>query len=125
MLAGISLMSVLALSLISAPAQGQIKGGLLNEQLQKAGEQAFEPTTGEDLPQIIGRYIQIFLGFLGVIALVLVVYGGFLWMTAAGNEEQVTKAKDLLKNAIIGLIIITLAFAITNFVITSIQQAAR
>lgn len=76
-----------------------------------------------DLVQIIGRLINIFLGFLGVILLVLLLYAGFLWMTAGGNPEQVEKAKLYIRNAIIGLVIIASAFAITRFVLGLFEGA--
>jgi hypothetical protein len=72
---------------------------------------------------IIARIIQIFLGFLGIIAIGLIMYGGFLWMTAAGNEEQIDRAKKTLVSALIGLAIILSAFAIATFLLNSILQA--
>lgn len=66
---------------------------------------------------IIARIIQIFMGFLGIIAIVIVLLGGFKWMTAAGNDEKVAEAKKLLAAGIIGLVIIISAFAITTFVL--------
>jgi hypothetical protein len=71
---------------------------------------------GTDLPTIIGKIIGGFLGILGSVFVILVIYAGFLWMTAGGNEEQVGKAKKMMTNAVIGLIIVMLAFAITNFI---------
>jgi len=76
--------------------------------------------TGQDLPQIIGRIINVLLGFLGIILLAYILFAGFLWMTAGGDKEKVTKAKEMIKNAIIGLIIVIAAFAISNFVLSSI-----
>ncbi|MEK7072567.1 MAG: hypothetical protein AAB969_03285, partial [Patescibacteria group bacterium] len=58
-----------------------------------------------NLPEAIGKIIQIFLGFLGVIAVVLIIYAGFLWMTAGGDSGKVDKAKSYIKNAIIGIVI--------------------
>ncbi len=74
---------------------------------------------GEDVPiQItIAKIIKQFMTLLGTIAIVLILYAGFLWMTAAGNEEQITKAKKIILNATIGLIIIMMAWAIAAFVI--------
>jgi cbb3-type cytochrome oxidase subunit 3 len=69
---------------------------------------------------IIGSIVQVALSFLGVIFLVLMVYGGFLWMTARGNEEQVAKAKNLITAAIIGLIIVLAAYAISYVLIEKI-----
>lgn len=56
------------------------------------------------------------LSLAGTIFLVLTVYAGILWMTAAGNEDQVTKAKDIVSQAVIGLAITLAAYAITAFV---------
>jgi hypothetical protein len=82
-------------------------------------------TTGgtTDLYTIIGNVINIILGFLGVLLLLYILYAGFLWMTAGGNEENIEKAQAYIKNAVIGLVIIILAFAISNFVLTQLLKA--
>ncbi|MFA5020475.1 MAG: hypothetical protein WC517_00190 [Patescibacteria group bacterium] len=59
--------------------------------------------------------LRIFFGLLGVLAIALLMYGGFIWMTAAGEPDKVTKAKQIIYNTIIGLIVIFSAFAITSF----------
>lgn len=74
---------------------------------------------------ILALIIQIFLSVLGIVFLVLIIYGGYLWMTAGGNEEQVTKAKDTLQAAIIGLIIVISAYAITYFVFNVFSGGGR
>lgn len=71
--------------------------------------------------EIIGAVIGVFISFLGIIFLVLIIYGGFLWMTSAGNETKVLKAKDTLTRAVIGLIIIMSAYAITYFVFNALR----
>lgn len=76
-----------------------------------------------DLQQSLGNLINVALGFLGIIAVVIVLYGGFKWMTAGGNDEKISEAKHLIIAGIIGLAIILSAFAITNFVISSILDA--
>lgn len=65
---------------------------------------------------IVGPIIQAALSLIGVIFLVLMIYGGYSWMTAHGNEEQVTKAKNIITRAMIGLIIVVAAYAIATFV---------
>ncbi len=64
----------------------------------------------------IGLIIGLVLSFVGVIFLLLMIYAGLTWMTAQGNQEQVNKAKDLMINAVVGLIIVLAAYAITAFV---------
>jgi hypothetical protein len=72
---------------------------------------------------IIARIINFALGFLGVIAVVIIIYGGFKWMTAAGNEDQVSEAKKLLGAGVVGLVIILAAWAIATFIIGQIYGA--
>lgn len=64
----------------------------------------------------VGGVVGLILSFIGIIFLILTVYAGFLWMTAQGNSGQVEKAKDLLINAIIGLVIVSAAYSITMFI---------
>ncbi len=78
--------------------------------------------TTTDIRTVIARIISYFLGLLGLIALLLILYAGFTWMTAGGNEEKVSQAKRILTQAVIGLVIIMSAFAITQFVIGAITE---
>lgn len=78
---------------------------------------------GGDIRVIIGRIIQVLLTLLGTITLGLMIYAGFTIMTSAGNEEKVTKGKQIMTNAVIGLVIILSAFAITTFVISRLASA--
>lgn len=73
----------------------------------------------KSVPQIIGMIIGIALSFIGAIFFILIIYSGFLWMTARGNETEVTKAKDMIIASIIGLIIVLSAYAITKYVGTA------
>lgn len=71
---------------------------------------------GTQLGETVAAVITAFLGLLGIIFIILILYAGYNWMTAAGDEQKVTKAKDTIQKAIIGLIIIVAAYAITAFV---------
>lgn len=77
-----------------------------------------------DLQSTAGGLIRVFLGLLGIIAVIIVLLGGFKWMTASGNEDKVGEAKRLLIAGVIGLAIILSAYAITEFVITSVLTAS-
>ena len=68
----------------------------------------------------IGWIIYDLLALLGVIFMIYIIYAGYLWMGARGNEEQITKSKAIIKGSIIGIIIILAAFAITHFVIRAL-----
>lgn len=76
-----------------------------------------------ELKSLIANVINIALGFLGVIAVAFIIYGGFKWMTAAGNEEQVTDARKLITQAVIGLVVIFAAYIIANFAIGALKDA--
>ena len=78
--------------------------------------------TNTDIKQVIINIIQFLLGFLAIIAIIIVLYGGWQWMTAAGNEEKITSARATLTAGLIGLVIILAAYAITSFVITQLLQ---
>jgi len=70
-----------------------------------------------DPRETIAFVINIILGFLGIIAVGLIIYAGFLWMTAAGNEDKITLAKKIMVQASIGLLIILSSFAIATFIL--------
>lgn len=61
------------------------------------------------------------LGFLGLVAVVIILIGGFQWMTAGGGEEKIKKAKGTLSAGIIGLVIIMAAWGIAQFVISIVR----
>jgi hypothetical protein len=101
------------------------QAGTLNDlenQMKATGNKAWgsAPTAGTTLPDIIQLVISAFLGLLGIIFIVLIIYSGFNWMTAGGDEEKVTLAKNTLTRAVIGLIIIVAAYSITYFVFTNL-----
>jgi hypothetical protein len=76
-----------------------------------------------DVRFTVSRIISAALGLLGTIALVLILYAGFKWMTAGGNEEEATDAKKILYAAVIGLAIILTAYSITRFVTSQLFKA--
>ena len=85
--------------------------------LQKGKDEIAKPFGQDKAPKdprdIITNIIQIFLGFIGIILVSLIIFGGFKYMTAGGDDDKVRKAKSLIKQALIGVIIIICAYAIT------------
>ncbi|MBI5765657.1 hypothetical protein HZA71_00310 [Candidatus Falkowbacteria bacterium] len=75
------------------------------------------------LKETINSIIKVILGFLGILAVIIILWGGFTWMTAMGDEKKVETAKKLIIAGIIGIIIILAAYAIAQFVITNIGNA--
>ncbi len=110
---------IFILSLIfsfSAPviAQSDILGiNYVNDEVELSNE---DPRT------LTVRLINVVLSFLGLIALVVVLFGGFKWMTSGGNQENVASAKKILIAGLIGLVIILISWGISAFVITQITN---
>ncbi len=77
----------------------------------------------QDVRITIANIIRVAMGLLGIVAVLIILIGGFKYMTAMGNEESVKKAKQLIYSGIIGLIIVLTAYAIATFVINSIIGA--
>ncbi len=76
------------------------------------------------LKETIGGIVNIVLGFLGVLVTLIILYGGFVWMTSAGNSEKVDRAKRIIINAVIGLLILLSSYAIARFVLQEGFDAA-
>jgi len=77
----------------------------------------------QDIRVTVARIIKTVMGLLGIVAVVIVLVGGFKWMTAGGNEEQVGEAKKWLFSGVIGMAIIFSAWALTNFIVNSLVSA--
>jgi heme/copper-type cytochrome/quinol oxidase subunit 2 len=76
---------------------------------------------GDKNPQeIAAGVINVLMGFLGIVAVVIILFGGFKWMTAAGSEDKIEEAKKLLVAGVVGLVIILSAWGIATFVIDKI-----
>lgn len=77
-----------------------------------------ELTGGEsDLKSLLNTILSYFLGFLGFICVIMVIYGGILYVTSAGNDENVGKAKKILLYAAIGIVLIMISFALVNTIL--------
>lgn len=78
--------------------------------------------TNPDMVQIILNAVRYLLNFIGVVALIMIILGGFLWMTALGNEEKVQKAKKTIISGLTGLVIILLSYAIVGFIVERLNE---
>lgn len=104
----------------------EIKAGSAENMLFGGQSGNFQAVTGlgnTDIRVIAGNIIRIALGFLGVISVLFILYGGWLYMTSQGDSSQIDKAKMVLTSAIIGLTIITMSFGIATFVINRLYDA--
>jgi hypothetical protein len=87
--------------------------------VHQAGKQAgFKKATETTFAETLGSIVAMVLSFVGIIFTALMVYAGYLWMTAQGDQTQIDKAKNMIQSAIIGLIITLSAYSISNFAVT-------
>jgi hypothetical protein len=107
---------VVALS-VNAQADNMLWGGY---------ETNVQTATGlgnTDPREIAGSVVNIFLGFLGIVAVLIILYGGFKWMTAGGNDDGIAEAKQMISAGVVGLVVILAAFGIAQFVINALYNA--
>ncbi len=117
----ISILASCVLFVLSASAI-DLGGSMAGDAATKAG---YSKSTSETtFSQNIGTVIKAALSMVGVIFLTLMVYAGYLWMTARGQEEEIDKAQKIITAAIIGLVIVVGAYSITSFVIPRILSSA-
>ena len=95
------------------------------EGLEQVGEQAGLKGETTDLYVLIGRVVSIALSLMGLILVILLVIAGIMWMTSHGNEEQLQKAKTMIRNALIGLAIVVIAYALAYFVIGRMEGVVK
>jgi hypothetical protein len=76
-----------------------------------------------DPREIAGSVINVLMGFLGIIAVIIILLGGFKWMTAGGGEDKIAEAKKLMTAGVVGLVIILAAWGITTFVLRALLNA--
>jgi len=126
-----ALIALICLSAESAKGQGLLlpdASTKIDKQAQALANRAgFSPSSdpASGIGQIASVAINAFFGLLGIIFIVLILLAGYHWMTAQGDESKVTKAKDSLRSAIIGLVIVFAAYAITYFVFANLDTAMQ
>ena len=116
---GVMVMNITEVSAQSLDVWGQGSGGNVT-----AG--SIQTATGlgnKDPRTIAASVINVVLGFLGIIAVVLIIVGGFMWMTAAGNDEKIGTARKIMTAGAIGLVIVLAAFGIARFVVNALTNA--
>lgn len=77
----------------------------------------------QDLKTTIMNIVNIIMGFLGIVAILIILYGGFQWMTAGGNDDKVASAKHTITAGVVGLVVVIGAYAIASFVVRSLVNA--
>ncbi len=110
------------LGMTATRASALVTAPILNT-VNSASNQAWGPGSQTNIGIIVGNIIQVFLGLLGVIFMVLLTYGGFLWLTSRGEEDKIKSAQNLIVNAIIGTLIVIAAYSITYYVLKRLIEA--
>lgn len=87
-----------------------------------ATEGFFYASERTDIYRSLVLLIRYLISFVGVVFVIVILYGGFVWMTAGGNEENIGKAKKLLRNGAIGVVIIFLSFSFWVFIVENLIQ---
>lgn len=109
-------LAVVVLSTAVGPALAQLDDEVKG--LEKSGL-----ATGKDLKAPIAKVINVFLGLVGIIAVAAVIYGGFKYITSAGEASRAEEGKRVVLYAIVGIIIVGLSAVIINFVLDAVNSA--
>jgi hypothetical protein len=110
--------------LVMRPVQADTS--LLNSQtgLTEISQAYGGNSTPTDIRTIVSQIIYLLLGLLGTLFIVLTIFAGFKYMTSGGNEEKTSEAITLLRNAVIGLVIILLSWTVTRVVVLVLSRTA-
>lgn len=120
----IFIFTALLLTNASSVLAGDNLSNAFGSKLEDMGKATGHNTEIKTIEPIVGSIIKIFLSLLGIIFLVLMLYGGYLWMTDRGSGKSVEKAKDVIQASVIGLAIVIASYAITYFVISKMSESA-
>ncbi len=110
--------------LLFAPSVSLAAFSVKDSGLKDTVETGYGPITDENynIAKFIGNFIiKPAVGLLGLIFFCLMIYAGFLWMTAAGDDKKISRAREILQAAVIGTVIVLAAYAITGFVFNSLS----
>ncbi|MEK7122975.1 MAG: pilin, partial [Patescibacteria group bacterium] len=107
---------------------GEVKSECANKCRGKSAGKCpnFEnPLKTANVPELVGNFFRAFFGLIGVIALVIFIYGGLLWMTSMGEEERVKRGRETMIWAGAGLIAILGSYAVVQFILRTVLNEPR
>jgi hypothetical protein len=112
LVSGLTVITIVAFSLLTSTAGAQlINPGDVPQNISQA-------TGGEGSARaLVLNIVNFFLGFLGIIAVIMIIYGGIMYVTAGGDQTKIDNAKKIIMYAIVGIIIVLISFALVNTVI--------
>jgi amino acid transporter len=106
---------IITITLLPAVALAQIQD-FTDQAAEQAGFNTDPNLAQTGIAQVVGTVANVFISLLGVIFISYIIYGGWVWMTASGDEEKITKAKKTIRQGIIGLVIVLSAAGIYLFI---------
>lgn len=92
------------------------------DSLKSVGDKTYGGTP-QPLKVTIANIVRILLGFLGIVFIILILWGGIQWMVSGGNEKKIAEAKQRLVSATIGLVVVFAAYSIARFVYISLLRS--
>lgn len=121
----VSLLAVIFFCFFAVPVIAETGDGLLTTADALKSVDKFSETVGimkakQDPRVLIGKIISVAVGVVGSLALVIVIYGGIMWMIAAGNETQMANAKKTIMWGVFGLLIVLLSYVIVRAILTKV-----
>jgi len=116
----------LLISLVAVPAATLASSGNLNLNDLGVGEIDNTLDLGRRSPiETVTRLINTAMIFLGIIAVAIILFAGFKWMTAGGSDDKIGEARKLMTSGVIGLIIILSAWGIAYFILENAVQVTQ
>lgn len=116
-------LSIIALGGLAVPAyaaytcpQGSVRAG---EEVKSPAE-CTQPKEKREVGGVVADIVNVVLSMLGIIAVIVIIIGGFMYATSSGDASKVTRAKNVIMYAVIGLVVSLLAWAIVNFVVMNL-----
>jgi len=91
--------------------------------LGQIGETVFGEERPRSIGEVVARVIRYLLTFLGIIFIILIIFGGFTYMTAMGDDSKIGSAKSIIISATIGLAIILMSYSISYFILQNLTEA--
>lgn len=114
----LTLVSILAVpAVVFANADDLLWGGTQTDVEEALG------LGNEDPRKIVSSVVSVLLGFLGILAVLIILFAGFKWMTAGGNDDNISSAKSMMTAGVIGLVIVLASFGLSQFVIEALYNA--
>lgn len=114
-LMGMLMMAGLVMPMVGEPAYA-VTSEICNGPFDDEQKAAAGCGTQKDAGAVASAVIEVALGFIGVVAVCVVIYGGFLFLMSSGDAGRVKKGQDAIKYGLIGLVVAILAYAIVKFV---------